>query len=107
MLVLATVTSIPNVLAATRLARKGRGAAVVSEGLNSNTFNVLGGILLPMLVLGRSPVAHLTRWAAWWLLGMTVLTLGLLAWRRGLHHWGGTLLLALYAVFVGLIVLWF
>src|SRR5262249_34248705 len=40
-LVLAALTSIPNLIAAVRLALHGRGAACVSESLNSNNANVV------------------------------------------------------------------
>ncbi|MFZ2064648.1 MAG: hypothetical protein WAV27_01560 [Xanthobacteraceae bacterium] len=42
-LVLATLTGIPNVVAALRLAAHGRGAAVVSETFNSNSLNLIAG----------------------------------------------------------------
>src|SRR5207244_7118916 len=46
-LVLAALTGIPNVLAAIRLALHGRGAACVSESLNSNNANILVGLCIP------------------------------------------------------------
>ncbi len=47
-LVLAALTGLPNVYAAWR----GRGAAVVSETLNSNALNLLIGIAIPAAVFG-------------------------------------------------------
>jgi Ca2+/Na+ antiporter len=44
-LVLAAVTSLPNAVAAVFLARRGQAAATLSEALNSNTLNVLAGLL--------------------------------------------------------------
>ena len=73
MLILATLTGVPNVFAAIRLAIHGRGAAVISESLNSNTINVLAGICLPALIIGLSGVSASAQLAAWWLLAMTVL----------------------------------
>ena len=48
-LVLAALTSLPNLLTAVRLALHGRGSATVSEAFNSNSLNVLAGIAIPAL----------------------------------------------------------
>ena len=50
--VLAAVTSLPNAVAALYLARRGRGAAVLSTALNSNNLNVVAGLLVPGTILG-------------------------------------------------------
>ena len=51
-LALATVTRRPNAVSAVYLATKGRGAAVLSTALNSNSLNVAAGLLLPAVVIG-------------------------------------------------------
>jgi Ca2+/Na+ antiporter len=51
-LVLAAVTSIPNVVAAIYLARRRRPAALISEASNSNTLNVLVGMAIPAMLAG-------------------------------------------------------
>ena len=51
-IVLAAVTSLPNAVAAVYLAARGRGAATLSTALNSNTLNVVAGLLLPAAILG-------------------------------------------------------
>ena len=48
--VLAAVTSLPNAVAAIYLAARGKGAAVLSTGLNSNLFNILAGLLIPTTI---------------------------------------------------------
>ncbi len=48
-LLLAALTGLPNVYTAVRLARAGRGRAVVSETLNSNTLNLIVGVAVPAL----------------------------------------------------------
>ena len=52
LLVLAVLTSLPNAFTAIRLGLAGRGAALVSETLGSNSINLVGGILFPALVVG-------------------------------------------------------
>ena len=103
-LVLATVTGVPNVLAAIRLARAGRGSAVVSETLNSNTANVLIGLCLPALVGGLKVSTGRVALEAWWLLGITVLALVLTGFRGRLRRWEGAVIIAAYAGFVAAIV---
>ena len=51
-LVLAAVTSLPNAVAAVYLAARGRGAATLSTALNSNTLNVVVGLLIPATLIG-------------------------------------------------------
>jgi len=104
-LILATLTGLPNVIAALRLARKGRGGAVISEALNSNTFNALAGICLPALILGLGSASRQTTFITWWLLGMTLLILALMFVRRGLSRVEGMLVIALYLVFVAIIII--
>src|SRR6476661_7704095 len=63
-LVLAALTSIPNLIAAVRLARHGRGAACVSEALNANNANVLAGLCVPAVILGLGSASGITTFAA-------------------------------------------
>src|SRR6476646_5049169 len=62
--VLAALTGIPNVLAAVRLALHGRGAACVSESLNSNNANIVVGLCIPALVLGLGEGSGVATFAA-------------------------------------------
>lgn len=106
MLILAAMTSVPNVVAAVQLAREGRGAAVISESLNSNTLNILAGVSLPALLLGFAPPSPTIIYAALWLLGMKVVTLLVASHRHGLHRAGGAAIIVLYLFFAAVIVLW-
>ena len=106
MVVLAALTSIPNVVAAVQFAREGRGAAVVSESLNSNTLNILAGICLPALLIGFATPSPLVILAALCLLAMKVVALTAASHRHGLHRLGGALLMVLYLVFVAVVVRW-
>jgi cation:H+ antiporter len=104
-LVLAALTGIPNVVAALRLALAGRGAAVVSESLNSNNINIAAGACLPALLLGTGAVSGGTVLTACWMLGLTLLAVGWLVAGRGLGRWGGTTVIAGYLAFVAVLVL--
>ncbi len=104
--ILATLTGIPNLLAALRLAQHNRGSAVVSEALNSNTLNVLAGICIPALMFGVGTISNPALFAIWWLLGMTGLVVWLAYRRRGLSRSDGKLVIMLYALFAAVVVLW-
>jgi Sodium/calcium exchanger protein len=74
-LVLAVVTSLPNAVTAVCLARKGRGAAVLSTALNSNAINVTAGLLVPASLTGLGPPAGQDMLVAGWYAGLTLLAL--------------------------------
>jgi cation:H+ antiporter len=99
-LVLATLTGIPNMLAAIRLAAHGRGTAVVSETLNSNNVNLLIGALLPAILFGSSMLTAEAALAVWWSIGMTLLALLLASFRSGLTRRDGVILICIYCLFV-------
>ncbi len=100
-LVLAAVTSLPNAVAAVYLASRGRGAATLSTALNSNTLNVVAGLLLPgvMIGLGR-PSGQALLMTAWYV-GLTAVVLAFAYRGRGLTRSVGWLVIAAYAVCIG------
>lgn len=99
-LVLATVTSLPNAFTAIRLGLDHRGAALVSETLNSNTINLGVGLILPGIVLGLSSSSGLVGFELTWLIGMTVVSILLLARPGGAGRLSGAGLIALYLIFL-------
>jgi cation:H+ antiporter len=104
-LILAGLTGLPNAIAALRLARRGRGSAVVSEALNSNTINVAVGICLPGLVIGMGPAGLHTGRSIGALAVLTAVALGMIAFRQRLRRLGGAAIIALYLAFA-LMVVW-
>jgi len=98
-IVLAALTGIPNLLAAVRLALHGRGAACVSESLNSNNANILVGLCVPALILGIGTPSGLERFAAASIRGMTALAVALGYSGGGLTRREGALIIVLYAAF--------
>jgi cation:H+ antiporter len=99
-LVLATVTSLPNAFTAIRLGMDHRGAALVSETLNSNTINLGFGVIMPGVILGLSSATGLVRFDLAWLTLMTSVAILLLARARGATRVGGVGLVALYLAFL-------
>lgn len=101
--VLAVVTSLPNLVAAIYLARLGRGAATLSEAMNSNRVNTLAGLLVPAAIIGAgfgAGAASGTTTLAYWYLLMTVGILSLAYGRRGLGRPAGIAILGTYALVV-------
>jgi cation:H+ antiporter len=104
-LVLAAVTSLPNAVAAVYLAARGRGAATLSTALNSNTLNVVAGLLVPATILGLGKPSGQAVLIAVWNVLMTIGVL-IVAYRyRGLGRITGGLIILAYAAFTGTLVL--
>jgi len=96
----AAITSLPNAYAAVRLALRQNGAAVVSEAFNSNTLNLVAGIGVPALVVGSVTTVRGSATDLAWLVGLTVVALGLGYAQRGLSRAAGLLLIAGYLLFL-------
>lgn len=97
---LAAVTSLPNAVGAVVLAARRRGAAVLSEAMNSNMLNVVIGLLLPAVFTGIARASGGDLVVVWFYAGMTGFGLSVAFVRRGLSRMGGLTILALYGVFL-------
>jgi cation:H+ antiporter len=102
--VLAAVTSLPNAVAGIYLASRGRGAATLSVALNSNTLNVVAGLLIPAAIAGVVASSGGAILSAAWYCGMTLLALSLAFSGRGLDWREGGVIVAAYLVYVVLVV---
>ena len=98
--VLAAVTSLPNAVGAVYLSSRGRGAAVLSEAMNSNMINTVVGLLLPGVFFGLGATGVDSWLVAGWYAALTVLSLALAFAGRGLSRPAGTVIVAGYATFV-------
>jgi cation:H+ antiporter len=97
-IVLAAVTSMPNAVAAVFLARRGRASATLSEAFNSNTLNVLAGLLIPAVIIAGPSLAGALRIAIWYGV-LTAATIALALAGRGINRRSGALIIAAYLVF--------
>ncbi len=102
--VLAAVTSVPNAVAAVYLSGKGRGAAALSIALNSNSLNVLAGLMIPAALFGLARPTGPGVLIAGWYLGLTVLTLVLAYSGRGLRRPAAWAIIAGYMAFVAVLL---
>ncbi len=99
-LVLAAVTSLPNLVAAIHLASHGRGQATLSEAFNSNAINVLVGLLLPASLAGLADFTGLELLVVSAYLALTIATVAI-AWAgRGLDRRSGAVIVMGYMLFV-------
>ena len=98
-LVLAVVTSLPNAVSAVYLARRGRGAAVLSTALNSNAINVTAGLLIPATLIGLGSPSGQDVLVAAWYAGLTVLALALAYRGNGLGRPAGAVIIGGYLAF--------
>lgn len=100
-LVLAAVTSLPNLWVALYFARRDRGTALFSSAMNSNTINLLGGLVIPALFIGiaaaRGSLAYFT-----WLIDLTLLAVLAPLPHSRLSRFAGGVIIAIYMLFVGL-----
>ena len=99
--VLAGVTSLPNAVAAVYLAARGRGAAMLSTTLNSNTLNVTAGLLLPATITGLGPPSVHAVLIAIWYLGLTAVSMAFTYRDGGVRRATGVLIIGSYLVFLG------
>ncbi len=104
-LVLAAVTSLPNAVSAVYLARRGRGAAVLSVALNSNAINVVAGLLIPAALTGLGPPSGPDILVAAWYAGLTLLALVLAGRGRGLSRLPGAVIIAGYLAFTAALLI--
>ena len=99
-LILGPLTSLPNALTGVRLGRARRGAALVTEALNSNTINLVAGVALPSLFVTLAAKSAKDQLDLALLAVAMVATVALLAPRKGMGRAGAGLIMILYAAFV-------
>jgi cation:H+ antiporter len=100
LLLLATLTSLPNAYTAIRLGLAGRGAALVSETLNSNTINLSIGILVPSVIVSTAHGGHGFALDYIWMVAVTIATLALVGRRGGAGRIAGAAIVASYIAYV-------
>jgi cation:H+ antiporter len=99
-IVLAVLTSLPNAWTGLRFGLQRRGSALMSETLNSNSINILAGLLLPAALGTLATFSGLAIFDLAWLILMTTAALVLFGKRDGAGRGAGVFLIVLYAVFV-------
>lgn len=98
--VLAVLTSLPNAWTGVRFGLQGRGSALMSETLNSNSINIVAGLVVPAALGTLVAFPGLAIFDLAWLIGMTIAALLLFGKRAGGGRVAGALLIGLYVVFL-------
>jgi cation:H+ antiporter len=98
--VLAILTSLPNAWTGVRFGLQGRGSALMSETLNSNSINIMAGLAVPAALGTLAAFSGLAIFDLAWLIGMTAAALVLFGKRGGAGRGAGAFLIVLYAVFL-------
>jgi cation:H+ antiporter len=104
-LILGPLTSIPNAATAIRLGLAGRSTALVGETCNSNAINLGVGAIIPALFVSVTHPAGMAKLEVAWVVGMTLVTLAMLARPRGIRRPEAAALVIMYAGFVLIAVL--
>jgi cation:H+ antiporter len=99
-IVLAVLTSLPNAWTGIRFGLQGRGSALMSETMNSNSINLVFGLAVPAALGVFTTFSGLAIFDLAWLLGMTTAALVLFGRRGGAGRASGVFLIVLYAAFV-------
>jgi cation:H+ antiporter len=99
-IVLAVLTSLPNAWTGVRFGIQRRGSALMSETLNSNSINIVAGLVSPAALGSLTAFSSLAIFDLAWLFGMTAVALLLFGKRGGGGRGAGIFLIVLYAVFV-------
>jgi cation:H+ antiporter len=102
--ILAALTGIPNLIAALQLSRHKKGESVVSETYNSNTLNLIVGLIVPAWLISNPIVSHSSQISLIWLFGLTVLTMVMGVSRKGLNRTNGIWIIAIYLVYISLLI---
>ncbi|MGH2346934.1 MAG: sodium:calcium antiporter [Chloroflexota bacterium] len=96
---LAILTSLPNLWVALALARRRRGAVLMSTVCNSNTINLIFGVCLPAVFVALTPSVLVHRLDVPVLSALTLLALGLVWRNRGLGRIGAACLVTVYLAY--------
>jgi cation:H+ antiporter len=104
-LILGPLTSIPNAATGIRLGRAGRSTALVGETFNSNAINLGVGAVIPALFVSVTHPSGTAKLEVAWVVAMTLITIALLARRRGIRRPEAAALVIMYAGFVAIAAL--
>jgi cation:H+ antiporter len=99
-IVLSILTSLPEAWTGIRFGLQGRGSALMSDTLNSNTINIVAGIALPAAIGSFAAFSHLAVFDLAWLFVMTSAALLLFGRHGGAGRNAGVFVIGLYAVFL-------
>jgi cation:H+ antiporter len=102
--IVAAGTSMPELAASVAAARRGHADIAVANLLGSNVFNILGILGVTALLTPISVAPAMIRSDAWWMLGTAAALFPLMRVGRNITRLEGAFLLAVYTIYVGLLL---
>jgi cation:H+ antiporter len=102
--IVAVGTSLPEIVASLMSSLRGRDDIAIGNVIGSNLFNILGILGLSSLVIPMQVHPAIVASDNWWMLGVTVFLFPLMYTGRSIKRWEGAMLMAVYAVYVGLLL---
>lgn len=102
--IVAVGTSLPEIVATLMSSWRGRDDIAIGNVIGSNLFNILGILGLSSLVIPMQVHPAIVNSDNWWMLGLTLLLFPLMYTGRSIRRIEGALLMAVYLVYVGLLL---
>jgi cation:H+ antiporter len=102
--VVAFGTSVPELVASGAAAMKGESDLALGNLVGSNIFNILLALGLTATIHPVDVEAEAIAYDAMWMLGVAAILLPMMLHKRLIHRWKGGVMLAIYLLYVGLIV---
>ncbi len=97
-------TGLPEVVASLVSSLRGRSDVAIGNVIGSNLFNILMILGLTGLVSPLPVQASIVGSDCWWMLGVTAVLLPILLNGRKVNRWEGSVLLAAYAAYLGVLL---
>ncbi|MBP6703320.1 MAG: calcium/sodium antiporter [Vicinamibacteria bacterium] len=102
--IVAVGTSLPEIVASLMSSWRGRDDIAIGNVIGSNLFNILGILGLSSLVIPMQVHPAIVSSDNWWMLGLTLLLFPLMYTGRSIRRIEGALLMAVYLIYVGLLL---
>lgn len=102
--VVAFGTSVPELVASGAAAMKGESDLALGNLVGSNIFNILLALGLTATIHPVGVEAEAMAFDAMWMLAVAAILLPMMLHKRLIHRWKGGVMLAIYLLYVGLIV---
>lgn len=102
--VVAFGTSVPELVASGAAAAKGESDLALGNLIGSNIFNILLALGLTAIIHPVAVAPQALAHDAWWMLGIAAIIFPMMLHKRLIHRWKGGVLLAIYLVYIALIV---
>lgn len=97
-------TGLPEVVTSMVSSYRGRDDVAIGNVIGSNLFNILGILGLSALIRPLPVAEGIIASDGWWMLGVTVLLFPLMFMGLRINRWEGALLLAVYGVYLALLL---